>query len=73
MWTDSHCHVPYEGLEDAAAVVSEARDAGVGRLVTIGTDVAGSRAAIAVARAHPEVRATAGVHPHEAEIGRAHV
>ena len=69
MWTDSHCHLPYEGLDDPAAAVAEAAAAGVGRLVTVGTDVAQSRAAIAVARAHPGVWATAGVHPHDAKDG----
>ncbi|MBA3655102.1 MAG: TatD family hydrolase, partial [Actinobacteria bacterium] len=63
MWTDSHCHI------DDAAVVEEARAAGVTRLVNVGTDVEGSRQAIAVARAHPDVWATAGVHPHDAKDG----
>jgi TatD DNase family protein len=41
----------------------------VERLVTVGTDVAQSRAAIEVARAHESVWATAGVHPHDARHG----
>ena len=66
-WTDSHCHVPYEGV--GVEVVAEARAAGVARLVTVGTDVAQSRAAIAVARDHDGVWATAGLHPHDAKEG----
>jgi TatD DNase family protein len=38
-------------------------------MITVGTVVADSRAAIAVARAHDDVWATAGVHPHDAKDG----
>ena len=38
-------------------------------MVTVGCDVADSRAAIETARAHAGVCATAGVHPHEASGG----
>jgi TatD DNase family protein len=69
MWTDSHCHLPFEGIEDPGAAIAEAAAAGVGRMVTVGTDVAQSRAAIAVARAHDGVWATAGLHPHDAKAG----
>lgn len=65
MWTDAHCHVPYEGVDEA--VIDEAKAAGVGRLITVGTDLATSRAALAVARRHDSVWATAGVHPHDAK------
>jgi len=70
-WTDNHCHLHFREA-DAAAVthaIATARDAGVERFVTVGCDVADSRAAIDVARAHDGVFATAGVHPHEAEHG----
>ncbi len=67
MWTDSHCHLP-PGAE-AAVVIAEARAAGVDRLVDVGTDAAGSRTALEVARAHDDVWATAGVHPHDASGG----
>ena len=68
-WTDDHCHLPAD-LALAAAQVEEARAAGVERLITVGTDVASSHAAIANARAHPGVVwATAGIHPHDAKRG----
>jgi len=75
MWTDTHCHIPHDGgdgrlhLDEQA--VAEARAAGVGRLVTIGTDVVTSEEAIAVARRHEGVWATAGLHPHDASQGLA--
>ena len=68
-WFDSHCHVPYEGLEDAAAVIAAARDAGVARMVTVGTDAEQSRAALDVARRFDDVWATVGLHPHDAKNG----
>ncbi len=64
-WIDNHCHLG----DDAGAAVAEAHAAGVVGLVTVGTDLAESRAAIEVARRHEGVWATAGVHPHEARHG----
>jgi TatD DNase family protein len=76
MWTDAHCHLAFEGGPGAsehgmsvADTVAEAKAAGVGRLVTVGTDLAASRAALGHARAHEGVWATAGIHPHDAVDG----
>jgi TatD DNase family protein len=70
VWTDSHCHVPYEGLEASdEAVIADARAAGVARLVTVGTDAVQSAAAIDVARRYDDVWATVGLHPHDASQG----
>ncbi|HLY84353.1 MAG TPA: TatD family hydrolase [Acidimicrobiales bacterium] len=71
MWTDSHCHVPYEGV--GLEVIDAARQAGVTRLVTVGTDAAQSAAAIEAARAHDGVWATIGLHPHDALQGVASI
>jgi TatD DNase family protein len=67
LWTDSHCHVPYEGVE--VDVIDAARQAGVARLITVGTDAAQSAAAMATARSHEGVWATIGLHPHDADQG----
>jgi TatD DNase family protein len=67
VWTDSHCHIPYEGV--GAEVIEEARAAGVARLITVGTDAAQSAAAIETARSHDGVWATVGLHPHDAVQG----
>jgi len=69
MWADSHCHIPYERLDDPPVVIEAARAAGVARLVTIGTDAAQSAAAIEVARAFDGVWASVGLHPHDAVNG----
>ena len=65
---DSHCHLDmsdYSG--DLDAVIDRAVDHGVRGIVTIGIDLDSSRAAVAIARRHRAVRATVGVHPHDAE------
>jgi TatD DNase family protein len=72
-WTDSHCHVQYDGV--GLDAVAAAAGAGVTRVVTIGTDLAKSEEAIAVVRAGRQrglsMWATVGLHPHEATNGLA--
>src|SRR5690349_4931476 len=65
MWTDSHCHIPHERVGEEALVT--AREAGVGRFVTVGTDLVSSVEAIDVASRHDDVWAVVGVHPHDAK------
>ncbi|MGH9276649.1 MAG: TatD family hydrolase [Acidimicrobiales bacterium] len=68
MWTDSHCHLQYDGIPDGA--LDRAAEAGVTRVVCIGTDAEQSRQAIDIAAAAPgRVWATVGVHPHDAKHG----
>jgi TatD DNase family protein len=65
-WVDSHCHLQMVS-GDVDAVLGRARDAGVDWLVCVGTDFESSRRAVELARAHPQtVRATVGLHPHDA-------
>jgi TatD DNase family protein len=66
-WIDHHCHLPRDGTHDA--VIDAAVAAGVVALIDVATDVPSARAAIELARARPEVWATAGVHPHDASSG----
>ena len=63
--THAHLHVP-EFADDLPAVLERARTAGVARLLTIGTDVATSEAAVALAAREHHVWASVGVHPHDA-------
>jgi TatD DNase family protein len=68
--THAHLHDPaFDG--DRAAVLARARAAGVGAVVTIGTDVATSEAAVAMAGADPALYAAVGIHPHEAQTADA--
>jgi hydrolase, TatD family len=64
-WVDSHCHLPAD-LAEADAIVDRARAAGVDWMVCVGTDLATSRAAVALAHHREDVVATVGLHPHDA-------
>jgi TatD DNase family protein len=67
MLFDTHAHLHDPAFDaDRDQVLARARAAGVGRFLTIGTDVATSRQAVALARAHPDVVAAVGIHPHDA-------
>jgi TatD DNase family protein len=66
-WTDSHCHIPYEGLDES--VIADAFAADVTRMITVGTDAEVSAACIEVAQRHEGVWATVGLHPHDAKNG----
>jgi TatD DNase family protein len=61
---DTHAHL--DALDDPGAAVSRAVEAGVGRILTVGTTVAGCRTALELADAHDGVFAILGIHPHEA-------
>jgi TatD DNase family protein len=67
MWTDSHCHIGFEGVDPAC--LDEARVASVTRMITIGTDADLSATAVALARQEVGVWATVGLHPHDASQG----
>ena len=62
---DTHAHL------DACAdppeeLLARAREAGVRRILAVGSGIASSRAAVALAEAHDDVYAVAGIHPHQA-------
>jgi TatD DNase family protein len=68
MLVDSHCHLNYEGLvEEQAAVLDRARAAGVGAFLNISTRRSEWEAVVATAAREPDVWATVGIHPHEAD------
>jgi TatD DNase family protein len=60
---DTHAHLD---AADAAAVLERARAAGVDRVITVATTVAGAASALALAEREPGVYACLGIHPHEA-------
>jgi TatD DNase family protein len=64
---DTHAHLHFPDFDaDRPEMMARARQAGVTRMLTIGTEVPTSRAAIALARAEAGVWAAVGVHPHDA-------
>jgi TatD DNase family protein len=94
-WFDSHCHLQAEFADDGqeihgahatrlAATVARAAEAGVTRMVCVGTGAGSSAEALSLARSmrHPdsaavaegvEVWATIGLHPHDAVDGTAEI
>jgi TatD DNase family protein len=62
---DTHAHVALAQFdEDREAVIARAAAAGVARMVEIGYDLPSSRAALALAEAHPQIFAVVGVQPN---------
>jgi TatD DNase family protein len=65
---DSHCHLNYEGLvERQDEVLANARNRGVAGFLNISTRQSEWDQIIALAEREPDVWATVGVHPHEAD------
>tara|TARA_R110000782_G_scaffold78276_5_gene155146 strand:+ start:26296 stop:27072 length:777 start_codon:yes stop_codon:yes gene_type:complete len=65
---DSHCHLNYKGLiEEQAAVIERAHAAGVTGMLNISTREREWGDIIATAERHPDIWATVGIHPHEAD------
>ena len=68
MLVDSHCHLNYEGLvEDQSAVLERARQAGVGAFLNISTRQREWVDVVGTAEREPDVWASIGIHPHEAD------
>jgi TatD DNase family protein len=68
MLVDSHAHLDDPAFDaDRAEVLRRAREAGVGRILTIGTDVASSRRAAEIAERESDIWFSPGIHPHEAD------
>ena len=68
MLIDSHCHLNYKGLvEDQPAVLARARESGVTGFLNISTRLSEWEAVVATAEREPDVWASVGIHPHEAD------
>jgi TatD DNase family protein len=67
MLVDSHCHLDFpDFVADLDAIVERARDAGIGRLVTISTRVKRHADLLAITDRFAEVYCSVGTHPHQA-------
>ncbi len=66
-FADSHAHLCLEAFDaDREAVLARAREAGLVRLLCIGSMVGDAEAARDLAERHPDVFFAAGLHPHDA-------
>ena len=64
---DSHCHLDYDGLADQlSAVLTRAKEQGVGLLLSISSRVKNFPRLLAIAEAHENIFCTVGTHPHNA-------
>ena len=67
MLVDSHCHLDFSDFEpELDDVVQRARDAGLSRMLTIGTRLSTFDRVLAVAERFDDVYCSVGVHPHDA-------
>ena len=62
---DTHAHLD-GGTDEVAAVVRRAKDAGVTRIVAVGSGIESARATLRLAHEHDGVYAALGIHPHQA-------
>jgi TatD DNase family protein len=68
-WIDTHAHLADEAFRSQLAnVLERARLAGVSELLCVAVDRESSDAAIEISQNHPQVWATAGVHPNYAHL-----
>jgi TatD DNase family protein len=64
MLVDTHAHLDYpEFTDDLDAVVLRAKNAGVTKILAIGTTLESSRNAVHFAEKYPEIYAVVGIHP----------
>ncbi len=64
MFIDTHTHLNLKEFKfEVPAVLGRAKEAGVGAIINVGTDLKSSKEAIDLARRYPEVYAAVGVHP----------
>jgi TatD DNase family protein len=67
MLIDSHAHLEMREFDsDREEVIKRAGEAGVDFIITVGTNLALSRKAVALAQRHENIYATIGIHPHDA-------
>ena len=68
MFIDSHAHIQLSQFNrDRDAVLKRASEAAVSNILVIGFDMETSLGAVALAKEHPHIYATVGMHPHDAK------
>lgn len=70
---DSHAHLDMSEFDaDREATIDRARRQGVSHIITVGIDLASSRAALKLAHTHDDIFCAVGVHPHDAANSQEH-
>ena len=69
MFVDSHCHLDFPDFgPELDAVVRRAREAGIGTMLTIGTQLSKFEGVRAIAERYEDIWCSVGIHPHEAAV-----
>jgi len=67
MFIDTHAHLSFpEFADDLSQVIKRAHDSGVGRIVSVTTDLASARQTLAIAERFSNVFVALGLHPNDA-------
>jgi TatD DNase family protein len=64
---DTHAHL--DALDDPVQAIARAREAGVDRIIAIGSGLGSTRVTLAIAEHDEGISVAAGVHPHQAADG----
>jgi len=68
MIIDAHCHLYYDSLaNDIDNVILRANEAGVSRLVCVGTNIEDSKKCLSITENNDDIFASSGVHPHDSK------
>jgi len=68
MLVDTHCHLDFKDFEDDRAdVIKRSQEAGIGKILNVGSSLEGTMRSIGLAEKYECVYAAAGIHPHEAD------
>jgi len=68
MLVDTHCHLDFPDFNaDRTEVIQRARNAGVDRIINIGSSLKGSQGSLELAAKYDFIFAAIGLHPHEAD------
>lgn len=68
MYFDSHCHLDMEPLAgEQQQAIERAFRAQVDGIINVGATLRGSEHSVAIANANPNIWASVGIHPHDAE------
>lgn len=70
VFTDTHCHIHEASYHEPEVALERAAKQGIKRLVCVGTDEVTSGEAVRFAQSHQNVRASVGLHPHDATHGK---
>ena len=68
IFIDTHCHLEMDAFDpDREDVIKRAHDAGIGAIITIGSDLAGNRGGLELSQKYDFIFASVGFHPHDAK------